>query len=166
MTSSEHSLRELCALALLSALMLTSQVAMAALPNIHLVATLIIVTTLAFGLKALLSVAVFVMLEGMIFGFGIWWVSYLYAWPILCAVVMLFRKNDAPLFWAIIAGAHGLLFGAMCALPYLFIGGIKMAVSYWVTGIPFDLAHCAGNFVVTLVLVKPLTKLTRRYIGK
>ena len=164
--TSKLSIRELCILALMAALMIASQVAMAALPNIHLVAVFIIIATLAFGWRAMYSIAVFIAAEGLIYGFGIWWISYLYAWPILCAVVMLFRKNDAPLFWAIIAGAHGLLFGAMCALPYLFIGGIKMAVSYWVTGIPFDLAHCAGNFVVTLVLVKPLTKLTRRYIGK
>lgn len=164
--TSKLSIRELCILALMAALMIASQVAMAALPNIHLVAVFIIIATLAFGWRAMYSIAVFIAAEGLIYGFGIWWISYLYAWPILCAVVMLFRKNDSPLFWAIIAGAHGLLFGAMCALPYLFIGGIKMAVSYWVTGIPFDLAHCAGNFVVTLVLVKPLTKLTRRYIGK
>ena len=160
--NSKLNVRELCILALMAALMIASQVAMAALPNIHLVAVFIVIATLSFGWRALFSVAVFVLAEGLIFGFGIWWVSYLYAWPILCVVVMLFRKNDAPLFWAIIAGAHGLLFGAMCAVPYLFIGGAKMAVSYWVAGIPFDLAHCAGNFVVTLVLVKPLTKLTRK----
>ena len=160
--NSKLNVRELCILALMAALMIASQVAMAALPNIHLVAVFIVIATLSFGWRALFSVAVFVLAEGLIFGFGIWWVSYLYAWPILCVVVMLFRKNDAPLFWAIIAGAHGLLFGAMCAVPYFFIGGAKMAASYWVAGIPFDLAHCAGNFVVTLVLVKPLTKLTRK----
>lgn len=164
MTSSKLSTRELCALALLAGLMTASQVAMAALPNIHLVATLIIVTTLAFGLKALLSVAVFVMLEGMIFGFGVWWVSYLYAWPVLVLVVMLIGKNGSKLTWAIVAGAHGLLFGAMCALPYLFIGGWKMAFSYWVAGIPFDLAHCAGNFVLALLLVPPLSRLAKKYV--
>lgn len=164
--TSKLSIREMCLLALMAALMVASQVAMAALPNIHLVAVFIIVTTLAFGWKAMLSVAVFVALEGVIFGFGIWWISYLYVWPALVAVVMIFRENDSSLLWAIIAGAHGLLFGAMCAVPYLFIGGWEMAVSYWVAGIPFDLVHCAGNFVVTLLLAKPLTKLTQRYIGK
>lgn len=166
MTSSEHSLRELCALALLSALMLASQVAMAALPNIHLVATLITVTTLAFGWSAMLPVAVFVLLEGVVYGFGIWWVSYLYAWPLLVIAVMLLRKNEAPIIWAVVAGVHGLCFGALCAVPYLFIGGPEMAVSYWVAGIPFDLVHCAGNFVLTLLLVKPLTRITRSFIGK
>ena len=164
--TSKLSIREMCLLALMAALMVASQVAMAALPNIHLVAVFIIVTTLAFGWKAMLAVAVFVALEGFIFGFGIWWVSYLYVWPVLVAVVMIFRENDSSLLWAIIAGAHGLLFGALCAIPYLFVGGWPMAVSYWVAGIPFDLVHCAGNFVVTLLLAKPLAKLTQRYIGK
>lgn len=158
------SLREMCFLALMGALMLASQVAMAALPNIHIVALLIIITALCFSWRALFSVAVFVLLEGLIYGFGIWWISYLYAWPLLVPIVILLRKNTSALFWAVIAGAHGLLFGAMTAIPYLFIGGWQAAVSYWISGIPFDLLHCAGNFVVTLVLLNPLLKLTRKLI--
>lgn len=158
------SLREMCFLALMGALMLASQVAMAALPNIHIVALLIIITALCFSWRALFSVAVFVLLEGLIYGFGIWWISYLYAWPLLVPIVILLRKNTSALFWAVISGAHGLLFGAMTAIPYLFIGGWQAAVSYWISGIPFDLLHCAGNFVVTLVLLNPLLKLTRKLI--
>lgn len=157
-------IRRLCLLALMAALMVASQIAMAALPNIHIVALLIIVTTLAFGWSALFSVAVFVLLEGVVFGFGIWWVSYIYAWPVLVFVIMLLRENTSPLIWAIVAGAHGLLFGAMCAVPYLFVGGWEMAASYWVAGIPFDLAHCAGNFVLTLILVSPLSRLAKKYV--
>ena len=158
------SLRDMCFLALMGALMLASQVAMAALPNIHIVALLIIITTLCFSWRALFSVALFVLLEGLIYGFGIWWISYLYAWPLLVPIVIFFRKNDSALFWAVIAGAHGLFFGAMTAIPYLFIGGREAAVSYWISGIPFDLLHCAGKFVVTLILLNPLLKLTRKLI--
>lgn len=158
------SLREMCFLALMGALMLASQVAMAALPNIHIVALLIIITALCFSWRALFSVAVFVLLEGLIYGFGIWWISYLYTWPLLVPIVILLRRNDSALFWAVITGAHGLLFGAMTAIPYLFIGGWQAAVSYWISGIPFDLLHCAGNFVVTLILLNPLLKLTRKLI--
>lgn len=158
------SLRDMCFLALMGALMLASQVAMAALPNIHIVALLITITTLCFSWRALFSVALFVLLEGLIYGFGIWWISYLYAWPLLVPIVIFFRKSDSALFWAVIAGAHGLFFGAMTAIPYLFIGGREAAVSYWISGIPFDLLHCAGNFVVTLILLNPLLKLTRKLI--
>ena len=33
-------------------------------------------------------------------------------------------------------------------------------VSKWVSGIPFDVMHCAGNFVIALLLFNPLRKLT------
>lgn len=156
----------MCLLAFMAALMVASQVALAALPNIHIVALLIIITALCFSWRALFSVAIFVLLEGLIYGFGIWWISYIYIWALLVPVVILFRKNDSAIFWAVIAGLHGLFFGALTAIPYLFIGGWEMAVSYWVAGIPFDLVHCAGNFTVTLILIKPLTKLTKRLLKK
>lgn len=150
----------------MGALMIASKIAMAALPNIHLVALLIILTVVFYGWKAMYSVAVYIMLEGIIFGFGLWWVSYLYAWPLLCAVCVLLRKNDSPLLWAVTAGVHGLLFGALCAIPYLFIGGWSMALSYWVSGIPFDLTHCAGNFILTLLLYRPLKRTLDKVLKK
>ena len=41
-----------------------------------------------------------------------------------------------------------------------------MALSYWVSGITFDLVHCAGNFVFTLTLYKPLYKVMEKILGK
>ena len=49
----------------------------------------------------------------------------------------------------------GSLDGALDALPYL-AGGPMAALSRWVAGIPFDLLHCAGNFVLALALERPL----------
>jgi len=42
------------------------------------------------------------------------------------------------------------------------IGGIAFAVSKWVSGIPFDIAHCVGNFIIALVLFKPLRELLEK----
>lgn len=159
MTRSDRlSTRDICALGLIAALMEGSKLALASLPNIHINAVLIILAAVFFGWNAMYSVGVYVMLEGILFGFGLWWVSYLYAWPLLCAVCVLLRRNDSALLWAVVAAAHGLLFGALCSLPYFFLGGWSMAFSYWISGIPFDLAQCAGNFLLTLVLYKPLKK--------
>jgi energy-coupling factor transport system substrate-specific component len=69
---------------------------------------------------------------------------------------MLFRNKRSPFFWAILSGAYGLSFGTLCSVPYLFIGGIPMAVSKIISGIPFDVVHCIGNYVIALVLFKPL----------
>ena len=79
---------------------------------------------------------------------------------------MLLRKNDSALIWAVVAGVFGLCFGALCSIPYLFIGGWAMALSYWVSGITYDLVHCAGNFVFTLTLYKPLYKVMEKILGK
>ena len=56
------------------------------------------------------------------------------------------------------AGVFGLIFGALCAIPYFFIGGWSTAVSWWVAGIPHDIIHCVSNVVITLVLFPPLRK--------
>lgn len=166
MTCSKLSARDICALALIAALMEGAKIALASLPNIHINAVLIILAAVFFGWKAMYSVGVYIMLEGIVFGFGIWWISYLYVWPPLCAVCVLMRRNDSALIWAVAAAIHGLLFGALCSLPYFFIGGWQMAFSYWVGGITFDLAHCAGNFVLTLALYRPLKKALQTVLEK
>ena len=51
------------------------------------------------------------------------------------------------------------------ALPYL-AGGPWAAVSHWTAGIPFDLAHCGGNFLLALFLAKPLLRLLQRLTGR
>lgn len=163
MTSkSRLSARELTCLATMGALMFALKMAMASLPNIHPVALLIILTALQFSWRSLYAVAVYVLLEGLIFGFGLWWISYLYCWPLLAAVTVLLRKHEGRLFWASLAALHGLCFGALCAIPYFFIGGGSMAFSYWLSGIPFDLLHCAGNFAVTFALLPTLRRVLKR----
>lgn len=153
------AIRNIATLALCAAMLFVVQVAAAGLPNIELVSLLIIIYTLAFGYRVLYIIYTFVMLEGFLYGFGIWWISYLYVWTILAGITWIFRSKKSPLGWAILSGTFGLLFGALCTIPYLITGGPAMALAYWVSGIPFDLIHCAGNFVLCLLLWKPLNKL-------
>ena len=154
----------------MGALIFAAKEALYALPNINLNAVLIILTTVCFGWKALYSVAVYVLLEGMINnanGFMLWWFGYLYVWPLLVAVAMLFRRNDSPLIWAVIAAVFGLFFGPLMYLEYFAInGGWEMFITMWVNVIPFDLIHCAGNFISTLVLYLPLRRLMAKLLKK
>lgn len=154
--------KELTAMALLGAILYVGQVALSFLPNIEVVSVLVLVYTLVFGRKALLPIYTFVFLEGVTYGFGLWWVMYLYVWAVLYLITRLLRHNDSALIWAVVCGAYGLFFGAMCAVPYLFAGGIGAALSWWMSGIPFDIFHCIGNFAVTLVLYRPLTAVLRK----
>ena len=153
------SAREITVLALMGALIFAAKAALASIPNININAVLIILTTIFFGWRALYAVGIYVMLEGLIFGFQIWWVSYVFIWPLLVVVAMAFRQNRSALIWAVIAAFWGLLFGPLMYIPYFCIlGGWKGYFAMWVAGIPYDLAHAAGNFVFTLVLYVPLYK--------
>ena len=104
---------------------------MRALPNVEIVSLLLLLYTLFLGRKVFYIVYAFVLLEGFLYGFGIWWFSYLYVWSIWVTVVYLLLQNTSALFWSILSGLFGLLFGGLCALPYLLIGGAGAAFSYW-----------------------------------
>ena len=166
MSVGNGKLRELIVLALLAAMMMATQVVMSALPNIHLVAVFVILAALLFGWKALYCVYVFVLLEGLIYGFSMWFINYLYVWTLLTVLAILFRKNQSRWFWAAVSGIFGLLFGALCAIPYFFIGGWAAAFSYWIAGIPFDLIHCVSNAALTFILLKPLHQLCCKLLGR
>ena len=161
------SVRELTLLPLMGALIFALKEALYALPNINVNAVLIILCAVFFGWKGLFSVGIYVMLEGLINGFHIWWIGYLYSWPLLLAVAMAMRKNRSALLWAVVAAIFGLLFGPLMYLEYFaFKGGWSGFLAMWVSGIPFDLAHCGGNFVLTLVLFQPLYKVMAHFLGE
>ena len=159
------SLRELIVLGLLAAMMIGTKVAMAALPNIHLGAVFLSFAVMLFGWKALYTAIIYIVLEGMIYGFGIWWVSYIYCWPLLVCMLMLVRRQDSALLYAILSGLFGLAFGALCEIPYLFLIGWKASVAMWIAGIPYDLLHGGGNFVLCLLLLPTLKKLRPRLLA-
>lgn len=157
-----RSAKELALIGAFGALLFVAQVALSFLPNIELVSLLVIVYTLVFRGKVVPMLAVFILLEGLFYGFGLWWLSYLYLWPVLAGVSWLCRKVEGSFSWALISAAYGMCFGALCALPYLLTSGFPAALSYWVAGIPFDLAHCVGNFVAALALYAPLRRALER----
>ena len=156
--------RELTTYALLVAILLAVQVVLAPLPNIELVSLLIVLYTRRYHGRALLIIYAFVLLEGLIYGFGLWFVNYLYVWAVLWGLSMLFSKMDGTAGWVLLLAAYGLGFGLLCAIPYLFIGGIGYAVSSFVSGIPFDLAHGLGNAVLAALLFRPLDKLLSKQL--
>lgn len=160
------SLRDTAILSLMAAVIFGSKVAMSMLPNIHLVAVLLMLCTVGFGWKAMYTVFIYVMLEGLVYGFQIWWISYLYIWPLLVVLTMAIRRFQSYILYAILAGCFGFLFGAMCAISMIFTSGIQGAHYWWLAGIPYDLIHGVSNFVITLVVLPPLDKLFRKYLKR
>ena len=171
MTGSESgrrrwSTREIVLLGLLGAVLFVAKMAMAPLPNIEPVSLLVIVYTLTLGWRALCPIYLYAALECAVWGISYWSISYLYVWAVLAVIAGLLRRMESPVGWAVVSGAFGLCFGALCALVYLAVGGWAFALSWWVSGIPFDVAHCAGNFVLALVLVRPLRRLLERLLRR
>ena len=146
----------------LGALTFALQVAMAPLPNIEPVSLLVMIFAVVFGWKSLYPVYVFVAMEILFYGISTWNVYYLYVWTVLALVAILMRKSTNPLAWALLSGVFGLFFGALCGIVDIFIGGFAYAASKWVSGIPFDLLHCGGNFGIALIMFKPLRNLLEK----
>lgn len=138
--------------------MFAAKMALAALPNIEPVSLLIIVYGTVFGRKALYPIYVYVMLELLFWGLGLWNLNYLYIWPILLGLTLVFRRMESSWGWAILSGAYGLAFGLLCTPVYLITGGWAFGLSWWISGIPYDVVHCVGNFGIALVLRKPLVQ--------
>ena len=167
MAGAKLTAREICLFGMLAAVTFGAKWVMAPLPNIEPVSLMVMLFGVVFGWKALFPVAVYVMAEILFYGLGPWNFNYLYVWLLLAAVAMLLRRVKNPLLWATVSAFFGLMFGALCAPVDVFIGGFGYAAGKWVSGIPFDLLHCVGNFFMALLLFVPLRKLiTRLYDHK
>lgn len=147
---------------MLGGLTFALKMAMAGLPNIEPVSLLVMLFAAVFGWRSLAAVYVYVGLEILLWGPGLWNLPYLYLWLILFAAARALRSVRSPLVWASLSGGFGLLFGALCVPVQLLAGGWAAAVSWWIAGIPWDLAHGAGNFVLALTLFPLLRRLLVR----
>ena len=150
----------------LGALTFALQVAMAPLPNIEPVSLLVMIFAVVFGWKSLYPVYVFVVMEILFYGISTWNIYYLYVWTVLALAAILMRKTESPLAWALLGGVFGLFFGALCGIVDIFIGGFAYAGAKWVSGIPFDLLHCGGNFGIALVMFKPLRNMMEKLYAR
>lgn len=160
------NIREVVLFGVLGALVFALQVAMSPLPNIEPVSLLVMLFGVVFGWKALYPVYVFVAMEILFYGFSLWNVYYLYIWAVLVVAAIIMRRQENVLVWAILSAVFGLLFGALCAIVDVFIGGFAYAAAKWASGILFDVIHCVGNFVMALLLFKPLRKLLTKLYGR
>lgn len=160
------SARDIVLYGLLGAVLFVAKTALAFLPNIEPVTLLVMVYASVLGWRALCPVYVYVVLEYLIWGFGLWSACYLYVWAVLALAAILMRKMESPVGWAVLGGAYGLCFGALCALVYWVSGGWQFALSWWIQGIPFDALHCAGNFVMALALFRPCRRVVTRLLDR
>ena len=158
------SIKDIAQIGLMVAVIEVSKFALSGMPNIELTSFWLIMFTIFFGWKIVAVVPAFILIEGAFYGVHIWWIMYLYAWPLLVTIAWIFKKVESVWFWAIVSGLFGLCFGALCSIPYFVIGastggfmaGIRTAFTWWIAGIPWDFVHCAGNFILMLILYHPI----------
>lgn len=161
-----RTLVEIALFGMLGALTFAAKFSMAMLPNIEPSSLMVMLFAVTFGRKAVYPIYTYVLLEFLIYGINLWSLNYLYIWAVLAIAAWAFRKMRNPIGWALVSGIFGLLFGFLCAPVYLFVGGWAYAVSWWISGIPYDILHCTGNFVIALILFVPLRELLEKLYGK
>ena len=120
---------------LMGALLVVSKQAMSGLPNIEPVTLLVILFALELPRETPGAVTVFILLQ---------------AW--------LLRRMDNALGWAVFSGIYGLCFGGLCAAVYLVAKTPAFALSWWLSGLSYDAMHGVGNFVIMLLLYRPLRR--------
>ena len=152
--------------AVLGALTFGAKYVMSFLPNIEPVSLMVMLFAVVFGKKWVYPVYLYIAMEILFYGINLWNINYLYIWAVLAVSAYCLRNMQHPLGWAMLSGVFGLMFGALCGIVDIFIGGFGYAAAKWVSGIPFDIAHCAGNFFIALMLFTPLRKLMEKLYGK
>ena len=161
------TLRQVALFGMLGALTFGAKVAMSGLPNIEPVSLMVMLFAVVFGWKALYPVYLYVLMEVLLYGINFWNINYLYVWALLAVAAILLRPLKNPLWWALLSGVFGLAFGLLCSPVYMFVGGsVSYGIRWWLAGLPFDLTHAAGNFVIALALFAPLRKLLTKLYAK
>ncbi len=153
------SLPEAVLYALLGSFMFASKQVMEVFPNVHILGMLTVLYTLLFRVRALIPVYVFILLEGILCGFNIWWVPYLYIWAVLWGAAMLIPRRLKPVWLSLcciaVCGAHGFLYGTLYAPFQAWAFGLnfKGMIAWIISGIPFDVVHGVSNSFMGILIV-------------
>ena len=158
-SKSKLTLFEVALFGILGGLTFAAKFVMAFLPNIEPSSLRVMLFAVVFGWKGLFPTYVYVALEILINGVNVWNIPYLYIWLLLFAAARMIRKMTHPLAWAMLSGVFGLLFGVLCLPTTWIMSGFSSGLAWWISGIPYDVMHCVGNFVIALLLFMPLRKL-------
>lgn len=159
--------KTLVLISILSALIIGAKFVIA-IPNVEIVTLLIMLYTVAFGLKVALSVgAIFVTSQMIIYGVGSWVISYYIYWELLIVVTFWAGKICKGKFWiypvvaVVMTAMFGLLTSLIDTLFYADIASLGFIKAFWsmyVSGINFYVTQIVSNGIIVLVAFMPLNK--------
>ncbi len=157
------TVKEVVLFGLFPAIMVAAQQSMAALPNIHLTGMFVMLTTLIFRVKALIPLYIYVFVMGILLGFNVAWLPYLYIWTVLWGMTMLIPKNIptkvAIFVYPAVCALHGFGYGILYAPTQALVYGYSWEqTKLWIlSGLPFDALHGISNLCMGMLIV-PLLK--------
>ncbi len=158
-------LRLIAVFSMLGSIMFISDILMEFMPNVHLVGVLTVVYTIVYRYKALIPIYIYVFLNGLFSGFGIWWLGYLYIWLILWGMTMLvprrFPKLPKAVLYVALCTLHGLLFGVLYAPIQMVYNSDLNYIAAWIAMgfVTADIYHGTGNLIFGVSLIVPLSEL-------
>ncbi|WP_027107984.1 ECF transporter S component [Lacticigenium naphthae] len=167
---SSLSIKKLTLLSLLTALTHVSRLAFQFLPNVQPVTVILMILTLALGIKEGLIVTVLsILLSNMSMGMGVWTIAQIVSYSMIVIIIGLLRlvKYDFPLFAkAALAGFLGYAYGFIISLVQAPFFGIQNFWAYYLAGIPFDTMHALGNIGFYIILAPVLSPLIDKFLKK
>ena len=132
---------------LLGALLVVCKEVLAPVPGVEPVTPLILFYAMELPALGPWAVTVFVVLQFLLYGFGLWSWGYLYIWFLLFFVARALHRMDSAVGWALVAGSFGLGFGALFTPIYWLTQGPGGALAWWLAGIPTDVARSEEQHV-------------------
>lgn len=165
---SKFTVWDIVLIPMLSATLTSGKMALSFLPNIEIVTLLFMLYTCVFGARKTLIISIiFSTTEIFFYGVQTWLLVYYVIWPLLIFLTsLLFKTTDSEWAFSVFGLIFGLSFGFIFAVFESFFYGLSYGIVYWTRGIPFDLIHGASNFIVILLLYKPLLKLLMQLRNK
>ncbi len=157
-------IKEAVIFAMFGAIMYLSKILLEFLPNVHLIGVFIVALTVKYRWKALYPIYIFIIITGILNGFSMWWIPYLYIWAILWGASMLIpdsniKEKYKPIVYMTVCSLHGFLYGTLYApaQALMFNLDFKGMISWIIAGLPWDAVHGVSNFCLG-ILIYPLIK--------
>ncbi|HHT82880.1 MAG: hypothetical protein ACOYEC_03955 [Christensenellales bacterium] len=167
-----YRIKKIVLTALFAAILTGGKMALSFIPNVEIVTLLIMLYSYAFGLGVSLSAAlIFCAVEGMLFGFNTWLVSYIIYWPLLAVVSAAVKliKPQKTVYYIACAAVMTALFGVITSAVDAALASQKAKVNFFIMfaavymrGIAFYVTHIVSNIIFAAAAFPVLSKLLLR----
>lgn len=163
--------KSIALISMLVALSVTGRIAFSFIPNVQPTTPIIILTTLLLGIRyGLINAVLSILVSNLVLGSGIWTIPQIISYAIIVLITgfairpVMYKLSHLTL--SLFAGCCGLLYGLVISFSQIPIFGLKNIWAYYLSGLPFDLAHAGGNVIFYYLLAPIIIPLLKNLLGK